>query len=104
MTSAYHPQTNGLDERTNQTLKARLAKLVNENQNNWDDFLEDIAFSIRTQKQGSTKFTPFFLMFGRHPRTPCEVNEIIFVIYSRYRYQMNAYFFAMGTQSYIFIS
>ncbi len=74
VTSAYHPQTNGLDERTNQTLKHRLSKLVNEHQNNWDQFLEDVAFSIRTQKQGSsTKYSPFFLMFGRHPRTPMEV-------------------------------
>lgn len=58
VTSAYHPQTNGLDERTNQTLKVRLAKLINEHQNNWDEFLEDVSFSIRTQKQGSTKFSP----------------------------------------------
>ena len=73
VTSLYHPQTNGLDERTNQTLKVRLAKLVNEHQNNWDVYLEEIAFSIRTQKQGSTKYSPFFLMFGRHARTPMEV-------------------------------
>ena len=32
VTSAYHPQTNGLHERTNQTLKAPLSKLVNEKQ------------------------------------------------------------------------
>ena len=32
VTSAYHPQTNGLDERTNQTLKVHLAKLNNEKQ------------------------------------------------------------------------
>ena len=76
VTSAYHPQTNGLDERTNKTLKARLAKLVNENQNNWDEFLEEVAFSIRTQKQGSTKFSPFFLMFGRHARSPMEVRHL----------------------------
>jgi transposase InsO family protein len=28
VTSAYHPQSNGLDERLNQTLKAALQKLV----------------------------------------------------------------------------
>ena len=62
VTSAYHLQTNnGLDERTNRTLKQHLSKLVNERQNNWSDFLEDVAYSIRTQKQVSTKYTPFFL-------------------------------------------
>ncbi|CAB3989986.1 Gypsy retrotransposon integrase 1 [Paramuricea clavata] len=75
VTSAYHPQTNGLDERTNQTLKVRLAKRINEHQHDWDDYLEEIPFSIRTQKQGSTKYSPFFLMFGRHVRTPMEMED-----------------------------
>ena len=42
VTSSYHLQTNGLDERTNQTLKQRLSKLVNEHQNNWCDFLDEV--------------------------------------------------------------
>ena len=54
----------------NQTLKQRLAKLVNEHQNNWNDHLEKVAYSIRTQKQSSTKYTPFCLMFGRNPNSP----------------------------------
>ena len=74
MTSAYHPQTNGLDERTNQTLKQRLSKLTNEHQNNWCDFLDEVAYSIRTQKQASTKYTPFYLMFGRKPNSPQTVS------------------------------
>ena len=57
VTSAYHPQTNGLDERTNQTLKARLSKLMNENQNDWDEYLEEVAFSIRTS---DNQVQPFF--------------------------------------------
>ena len=73
VTSAYDPQTNRLDERTNQTLKVRLSKLVNDQQNDWDQHLEQVAFSIRTQKQCSTKHAPFYLMFGRNPRSPLEV-------------------------------
>jgi hypothetical protein len=66
VSSAYHPQTNGLDERTNQTLKIRLGKLALEHGKDWDEYLEATAYSIRTQKQKSTKYSPFFLMFGRH--------------------------------------
>ena len=77
VTSAYHPQTNGLDERTNQTLKQRLSKLVNEYQNNWCDFLDEVAYSIRTQKQSSTKYTPFYLMFGRNPNSPEKVSSTV---------------------------
>ena len=65
--------TNGLDERTNQTLKARLSKLVNETQNDWLGFLDAVAYSIRIQKHQSTKFSPYFMLFGRQPRGPMQV-------------------------------
>ena len=73
VTRSYDPQTNGLDERTNQTLKQRLAKLVNENQDDWDEFLEEVAYSMRTQQQSTTRFTPFKLMFGRDPKCVSKV-------------------------------
>jgi hypothetical protein len=56
-------------ERTNQTLKQRLGKYINPEGDDWDQHLEEIAYSIRTQTQKSTKFTPFYLMYGRHPNT-----------------------------------
>ena len=63
MTSAYHPQTNGLTERANQTAKVRLSKLA-QNDGEWDEMVDSVGYSMRTQDQASTKFTPFFLMFG----------------------------------------
>ena len=63
ITSAYHPQSNGLDERFNQTLKAQLQKKVNEHQDNWDDLLDNIPFAYRTSRQVSTKCTPFLLIW-----------------------------------------
>ena len=44
LTSAYHPQSNGLDERFNQTLKTSLQRLVNEHQMNWDELIDDVLF------------------------------------------------------------
>ena len=73
VTSAYHPQANGLDERFNQTLKAQLQKLVNEHQDDWDTILDEILFAYRTSRHASTKFTPSLLMYGRETRLPIEV-------------------------------
>ena len=73
ISSAYHSQTNGLDERMNQTLKAALVKFVNENQNDWDVHIKSVLFAYRTSKHSSTKFTPFELMFGRPLVLPIEM-------------------------------
>jgi hypothetical protein len=73
ISSAYHPQTNGLDERMNQTLKGALVKFVNENQDDWDVHIKSILFAYRTSRNDSTKFTPFELMFGRAPILPIEM-------------------------------
>ena len=73
ISSAYHPQSNGLDERMNQTLTRALVKFVNENQDDWDVHIKSILFAYRTSKNDSTKFTPFELMFGRAPVLPIEM-------------------------------
>ena len=48
VTSAYHPQSNGLDERMNQMFKCKLRKLVNEGMNDWDELLDNILFAYRS--------------------------------------------------------
>ena len=64
VTSVYHPQTNGLTERFNQTLSNCLVSKINESQNDWDDKLDAILFSYRVSRQASTKYSPYFLMLG----------------------------------------
>lgn len=73
MTSAYHPQSNGLDERFNQTLERALQKTVNEQQDDWDEAIDDILFAYRTSVHATTKYSPFYLMFGRQARLPIEI-------------------------------
>ncbi|XP_075786849.1 uncharacterized protein LOC142829675 isoform X2 [Pelodiscus sinensis] len=67
-TTVYHPQTDGLVERFNQTLKTMLRKFVAEDPRHWDKLLPALLFAIREVPQASTGFSPFELLYGRQPR------------------------------------
>ncbi|XP_069089507.1 uncharacterized protein [Pleurodeles waltl] len=67
-TSVYHPQTDGLVERYNRTIKTLLRKIVNETGKDWDQKLPLVLYAIRTHEQSSTGHSPFELVFGRQPR------------------------------------
>ncbi|KAL0173155.1 hypothetical protein M9458_033466, partial [Cirrhinus mrigala] len=67
-TSVYHPQTDGLVERFNQTLKQMLRRVAAKDKKDWDLLLPYVLFGIREVPQASTGFTPFELLFGRQPR------------------------------------
>lgn len=69
VTSAYHPQTNGLTERFNQTLQQALVKVVNDTQTDWDEHLPAILFAYLTSIQKATKMTPFEVMMCRFVTT-----------------------------------
>lgn len=69
MTTAYHPQTNGLTERFNKTLADMLSMYVDVEQRDWDTILPFVTFAYNTAKQDTTGFTPFFLVHGREAET-----------------------------------
>lgn len=68
----YHPQTNGLVERTNRTLTNMLAMYVSANHKNWDDVLPFITYAYNTAKHETTDFSPFYLLYARLPRSPLD--------------------------------
>ena len=72
-TSPYHPQTDGLVERFNGTLKMMLRKFVSRNQKDWDDYLPYLLFAYREVPQESTGLSPFELLYGRRVRGPLDV-------------------------------
>ncbi len=47
ISAAYHPQTNGLVERFNQTLVNSLTKLAGEKTDEWDQYIDAILFAYR---------------------------------------------------------
>ncbi len=67
ISSAYHPQTNGLDERTNQTLVRTLKKLTTTGKD-WDQYIDAALYAYRISIQDSSRYSPFFLMYNRNPR------------------------------------
>ena len=68
--SPYHPQTDGLVECFNKTLKALLRKLVNKEGRDWDRLLPYVLFAYREVPQSTTGFSPFELLYGREVRGP----------------------------------
>ena len=58
-TTPYHPQTDGLVERFNRTLKTMLKKTVNKEGKDWDKLLPYLLFAYREVPQASIGFSPF---------------------------------------------
>jgi hypothetical protein len=68
--TAYHPETDGQTERTNMVMEDVLRCYANANQYEWDTFLPMAEFAMNNAPSETTKFTPFLLNYGVHPRHP----------------------------------
>uniref|UniRef100_A0A1X7UNW9 Integrase catalytic domain-containing protein n=1 Tax=Amphimedon queenslandica TaxID=400682 RepID=A0A1X7UNW9_AMPQE len=71
-TTASHPQTDGLVENMNRTLRAMIAKYSSQYGDNWDEYLPKLLFAYRTKCHESTGESPFFLLYGRDAGLPGE--------------------------------
>jgi transposase InsO family protein len=69
-TSSYHPRSNGMVERMHSTLKNMLRKLSSVNIHRWDDHLNEALLAMRIRRHSVTQFSPFYLLYGVHPRLP----------------------------------
>lgn len=72
-TTPYHPQTDGLVERFNQTLKNMLRKFVADTGKDWDKWLPFVLFAYREVPQASTGFSPFELLYGWQVQGPLDL-------------------------------
>jgi len=70
--TAYRPQSNGAIERFISTFVTQLAKLTDNESNNWDDYLYPIVFAYNTGVHSTTNFSPFELTFGRRANLPTD--------------------------------
>ncbi|KAJ9532359.1 hypothetical protein QJQ45_010456 [Haematococcus lacustris] len=70
MSSAYHPQTDGQSERANRTVEDMLRPYLNHHKTDWDQHLAAVEFAYNSSTHVGTGFSPFYLNYGHHPRTP----------------------------------
>ena len=51
LTTCYHPQSNGLDERFNQTLITTLVKYIDGRKQDWDMHIPSVLYAYSTSIQ-----------------------------------------------------
>jgi hypothetical protein len=66
-TTTYMPAGNGISERANKTIKPNLAKLIDEDSNDWDYYLQMAISAYNTTIHQTIGMSPYEAMFGRQP-------------------------------------
>ncbi|QRV99243.1 Transposon Tf2-7 polyprotein [Ceratobasidium sp. AG-Ba] len=66
--TAFHPETDGITERTNQWLEGFLRSFCNYRQDNWVRWLPIAEFCHNNQVNSATGKTAFETVYGLHPR------------------------------------
>ena len=72
--TAYHPQTDGQTERTNQELEQYLRLYVNHHQDDWADWFSVAEFAHNNRAHSATGFSPFYINMGYHPNCGTNVS------------------------------
>lgn len=67
MSTAFHPQTDGVTERANRSINQILRGCVSPDQSDWVERLPMVEFAINSAISSSTGFAPFELNYGFMP-------------------------------------
>ena len=73
----YHPQTNSQVERANgiimRGIKPRLVRSLKESNMHWVEDLDSVFCGLRTTPNRTTRYTPFFMVYGAEAVLPCDI-------------------------------
>ena len=73
-TTPYHPEGNAQVEKFNHTLLCMIGTLEIEQKEKWQDWVATLTHAYNCTRCESTGFSPYFLMFGRVPRLPIDID------------------------------
>src|SRR5213078_2283608 len=73
--TAFHPQTDGQTERTNQTAEQYLRIYCNYQQDNWYDLLPLAEFSYNNAQHSSIGCSPFYANYGYNPKFTVDLKQ-----------------------------
>ena len=75
--SIYHPQRNGQVKRANglimSGIKPRLVRSLKESKTHWVEELDSVLWGLRTTPNRTTRYTPFFMVYGAEAVLPCDI-------------------------------
>ena len=72
-TTPYHPQSDGLVERSNRTVQNILKAYVNTDQTDWDRHLPTTMLAYNTSTHSTTGYTPHYLLYGFEAFMPLHI-------------------------------
>ena len=77
----FYPQSDSNTERFNRKMEGMLRCFIEENLEEWDEYLSLLAFAYNTAIHATTGMQPFQMLYGRKPRLPIDLifpTEVIF--------------------------
>ena len=72
-TTPWHPEGNGATDRFNKTLLGLLRTLDPAEKHRWKDHIPMLTHAYNCCRNESTKFSPYYLLFGRVPRLALDI-------------------------------